>query len=317
MKEWNFSSKYFLPLLFIVLTGLFTACSETVVDPSDNEPTTDQAALERIVDEDSSLSSFDYTFDEEEPSEFLGKISTEIYPLKVWQRMRLVHRTLDIEIVGDTIAYGLLTKTFEGVLFIKAAFDTLSNEPDTLIQKPFTAVVTRNIIFIRTGRSPFPRHNWRVAAVSLPEGGTQSPNIDITKLTAFLPEGDTLVIESPNDYYFRRGWGGWRDMPHVHPGDSVLLRVEVFSAYEEDDFVTLTFGVNKWIKQRSRKLFELVSSTPNGDGWDKVYEQTFNAHTHPGFFHAVLNAMPRQVIFDDATPVEAESWGVPYVIHLH
>jgi hypothetical protein len=75
--------------------------------------------------------------------------------------------------------------------------------------------------------------------------------------------------------------------------------------------------VNKWIKQRSRKLFELVSSTPNGDGWDKVYEQTFNAHTYPGFFHAVLNAMPRQVIFDDATPVEAESWGVPYVIHLH
>jgi len=317
MKEWNFSSKYFLPLLFIVLTGLFTACSETVVDPSDNEPTTDQAALERIVDEDSSLSSFDYTFDEEEPSEFLGKISTEIYPLKVWQRMRLVHRTLDIEIVGDTIAYGLLTKTFEGVLFIKAAFDSLSNEPDTLIQKPFTAVVTRNLIFIRIGRTPFPRRNWRIAAVSLPEGGTQSPNIDIKKLTAYLPNGDTLVIDSPNDYYFRRGWGGWRDMPQMHPGDSVLLSVEVFSAYEEDDFVTLTFGVNKWIKQRSRKLFELVSSTPNGDGWDKVYEQTFNAHTHPGFFHAVLNAMPRQVIFDDATPVEAESWGVPYVIHLH
>jgi hypothetical protein len=231
--------------------------------------------------------------------------------------MRLVNRTLEIEIVGDTIAYGHLTKTFEGVLFIKASFDSLHGEPDTLIQKPFTAVITRNLIFIRVGRSPFPRLNWRIAAVSLPEGGTQSENIDIKKLTAFLPDGDTLVIESPNEYYLRRGWGWWRSMPHIHPEDSVLVRVEVYSGYEEEDFVTLGFGVNKWHRNRHRKMFELISSTPNGSGWDKVYEQTFTGHAYPGFYHAILNAMPKQVVFDDSTPVESEAWGLPYIVHLH
>jgi len=315
MKTQNNLSRYIIAFFTLLMLALFVRCQdEMAVDPGDNEPTTDQAALEKLVDEDSSLTSFDYNYDEEGVMDFLGKINNAIYPLRVGQKMRLVNRTVSIDI-QDTIAYGTITKTFEGLLLIAAAYDSLATEPDTLIEKSFTAVVTRNVIFKRINRTPYPRKNWLIAAISLPEGGTQSPNIDIQKLTIFLPNTDTLIIESPNDYYLKRGWGWWHRIPIMGTGESVTLRVELYSAYEEDDFVTLTYGANRWIKHRVKKLFDLVSSTPNGSGFDKVYEQTFTTHQWPGFYHAIINAMPRQVVFDDATPVETEAWGVPYFVH--
>jgi len=315
MQKRNNLSRYIMAFFALMMVALFIRCQDEMsVDPVDNEPTNDQAALEKLVDEDSSLTSFDYNYDEEGVMDFLGKTDIAIYPLRVGQKMRLVNRTVSIDI-QDTIAYGTITKTFEGLLLIAAAYDSLATEPDTLIKKSFTAVVTRNVIFKRINRTPYPRKNWLIAAISLPEGGTQSPNIDVQKLTIFLPNNDTLIIESPNDYYLRRGWGWWHRIPIMGTGESVTLRVELYSAYEEDDFVTLTYGANRWIKHRVKKLFDLVSSTPNGSGFDKVYEQTFTTHQWPGFYHAIINAMPRQVVFDDATPVETEAWGVPYFIH--
>lgn len=307
--------RYILALFALAIFALFVRCQdENMVEATDTEPTTDQGAMEKLVDEDSSLTSFDYNYDEEGVMDFLGKVTTEIYPIKVGQKMRLINRTLSIDF-QDTIAYGTLTKTFEGLLLIAASYDSGAIQPDTLIKKPFTAVVTQNIIFRRIARTPYPRRNWIIAAISLPEGGTQSPNIDIQKMTIYLPNEDSLIVNSPNDYYLRRGWGWWHSIPILGFNDSVTVKINLYSAYEEDDFVSLTWGANRWIKHRVKKLFELVSSTPNGNGWDKVYEQTYTTHQWPGFYFAIINALPRQVVFDDAAPVESESWGIPYFVH--
>jgi len=304
-----------LPFLLLGLIVVFFGCQdEMVIEPVDTEPTTDQGALEKIVDEDSALTSFDFNYDEEGLMDFFGKVDIKIYPFRVGQKMRLVNRNLNIDI-QDTIAYGTLTKTFEGILLIAATYDSLGTEPDTVIRKPFTAVVTRNIIFKKVRHTPYPLQNWVIAAISLPEGGTQSPNIDLMRLIVFLPNGDTIQVDSPNDYYITWRFGWWRQIPTIRRGESVTLQVELFSSYEEEDFVTLTYGANRFHKHRAKKLFELVSSTPSGNGWEKVYEQTYTTHQFPGFYHAIINAMPRQVVFDDATPVETEAWGMPYFVH--
>ncbi len=312
----NFSNLFrrrILPFLMLGIIAFFFGCQDDIVVDPVEEPTTDKAAMEKMVDEDSALTSFDYNYNEEGLMDFLGKVDVAIYPFRVGHKMRLVNRTLSIDI-QDTIAYGTLTKTFEGILFIAATYDSLGTEPDTIIQKPFTAVITRNLIFRKIAHTPYPMRNWVIAAISLPEGGTQSPNIDIMKLTMFLSNGDTLVIDSPNDYYLTRRHGWWRQIPVIRRGEPVTLRVELYSAYEEEDFVTLTYGANRFHNKRAKKLFNLISSTPSGNGWDKVYEQTYTSHQWPGFYHAVVNAMPRQVVFDDATPVESEAWGVPYFV---
>lgn len=316
MKKKDFVKRYFVPLILLGVLAFFVGCQdETSVDPIDNgEPTTDKQAMEMIVDQDSSLGSFEANYNEEGLMDILGKTQEMIYPFRVGHRMRLVSKNLLIEFENDTIAYGRLTKTFEGVLLIAASYDSTASEPDTVIEKPFTSVVTRNLIFIKLPDGDSRFRNWVLAAISLPEGGTQSPNIDITKLTVFLPDGDTLVIESPNEYYLRRGHGWWRDIPKLHRGESVLLRVELFSAYEEEDFVTLTYGAGRDGHHRAKKRFELVSTTPVGDGFEKVYEQTYTTCQFPGHKHAIINAMPKQVIYDDEAPVEAEAWGLPYFV---
>jgi hypothetical protein len=316
MEKKQFVKRFFIPLLLLALLAFFAGCQdEMLIDPVDNtEPTTDKGAMEKLVEEDSSLISFEANYNEDGLMDYLGKTTETIYPFRVGHRMRLVNKTLNITFDNDTMATGILTKTFEGVLFIAASYDSTSIEPDTVIEKPFTSVVTRKIIFIKVANTNNPLMNWVIAAISLPEGGTQSPNIDITHLTVFLPNGDTLNIASPNDYLLRRGHGWWRDIPRLHRGDSVTLRVELFSAYEDDDFVTLTFGANRYGQNRAKKRFELISSTPAGNGFEKVYEQTYTTHQHPGHFHAIINAIPGQVVLDDAAPVEAEAWGVPYFV---
>jgi len=316
MKKKDFVRRFFIPLLMLAVMAFFAGCQdEMTVEPQDTgEPTTDKGAMEKLVEQDSSITSFEANYDEEGLMDFLGKTNEQIYPFRVGHRMRLVNMNLDIEFINDTTALGTMTKTFEGVLLIAASYDSTSSTPDTVISKPFTSVVTRKLIFRKIADTPYPMRNWVIAAISLPEGGTQSPNIDITKLTVFLPNGDTMVVESPNEYFLRRWHGWWRHIPVLRRGESVMLRVELFSAYEEEDFVTLTYGADRFGHHRAKKRFELVSSTPSGDGFEKVYEQTYTTHQYPGHYHAIINAMPRQVIFDDATPVESEAWGIPYVV---
>lgn len=301
-------------LLFtFTVLAFFVGCKESSVEPDANEPTTDQEAMLKLADEDSAIASFEPNYNEEDAMSFLGKTQTEIYPFKVGHRVRMVNRNLSVDFVGDT-AYGTLTSTFEGTLIIAASYDPSAGQPDTVVKKPFTSVITRKIIFVKAANSPFPYRNWKIAAISLPEGGVLSSNINIKKLTAFLPNGDTLVINSPNEYFLSRGFGWWRQLPIIAKNQIVKIQMDVYSAYADTDFVTLTYGADLKGFHRAKKRFELVSSVPSGNGFDKVYEQTFTTHQFVGHYHAIINALPRQVIFDDATPVESETWGVPYFI---
>jgi len=305
--------KHLLALFAALSIILMVGCKDSTIEPESTEPNTDKEAMQKIADEDSSVSSFEPNYNEEDLMDFLGKTETVIYPFRVGHRVRLVSRNFNVNIVGDT-AWATYTKTFEGTLLIAASYDPNATEPDTVVKKPFNSIVTRNLIFIKVANTDRPFRNWKLAAISLPEGGTLSPNIDITKLTIFLPGGDTLVITSPNNYYLSRGFGWWKHLPIISKNEDVTLELELFSAYADTDFVTLTYGADKMGLHRAKRKFELISSVPSGTGYVKVYQQTYRTHQWWGFYHAIVNAFPRQVIFDDTAAVENEMWGVPYFV---
>ncbi len=106
-------------LLLIISTAIFVfaGCKNSPTEPSTTEPTTDNDAMLKIADEDSALASFDTNYNEDDAISFMGKVNTEIYPLKVGIRVHIVNRTMSTDIIGDT-AYATLTKTYEGVLLI-------------------------------------------------------------------------------------------------------------------------------------------------------------------------------------------------------
>ncbi len=341
----------------------------------------DYEALNKIVETDESIQSFELNYNEEDVMDFLSsgmaKITTEIYPIRYGQKMVLVDRVFETEIVGDT-AYATLTKTFDGVLFVAASFDettasmfggnsgmgsgqgdcddpigdgignhdgTGSNSgnggkgkhgskgsgnngensgnyanggfmADTLISKSFTTTVTRKIIFEKIAEDENPLNNWRMVATSLPEGGTITENIAITKVTVDLPDGEKIEVENPNDYYIFKGPGHSRQMPHMGRGEQINLTVELQSAYADTDYVSLTYGaMKKGKKNRAKKLFELVSSEFDGTVYNKVYKGTWEVRQARGYKHAVINVLPKQVLYDTTTPVEEKSWGIPYKVN--
>ncbi len=305
--------KNLLSIIALSVIVLLVGCNNSPTGPDSSQSTTDQQAMLKTIESDSAISSFESNYNEESAMTILGKAATTIYPVKVGQKMRLVSRNFTYNIVGDT-AYGTYTTTFEGVLFIAASYDSVSYPPDSLIQKPFTSVITRKIIFVTSGDTIHPYLKWRIAAISLPEGGTLNSNISITKVTAYMPNGDTLAVTDPNNYFLSRGFGWWRKIPRLNRHEPVKVRVELTSAYADTDFVTLTHGCDPHGLHREKNRFYLVSSTQTGNGYDKVYEQTFETHQWPGYFHAVINATPRQVVTDDSTPVESNTWGIPYIV---
>ncbi len=321
LRFWNVKK---LAAVAAAVSILFlTGCKNSPTGPQQSQSTADQQAMLKVIESDSAVASFSTNYNEESAMSILGKTSVAIYPLRVGQKMRLVSKNFTYTTVGDT-AFGTYTATFEGVLFIAASYDSSTGTQDTVIQKPFTSVITRKVVLLKINNNRYDTTNygWRVIAVSLPSGGTLNSSVQITKLTVFMPDGSVVIINDPNDYYFMRGQEGgrmhghkdWDNMPGFMRNQKVTIQVTVSSAYADTDFVTLTHGADLDGMHREKLRLNLVSSTPSGSGYVKVYEKTFVTHSFPGFSTAVVNAFPAQVIFDDSTPVESDTWGVPYFI---
>ena len=318
MKNLKSISTMLISLFLMIF--LLIGCNQenSIVQP--NTPTNDKEALQKVVDSDEVIQSFEPNYNEDQAMQFIfGKVSAEIFPVKVGQRMRRINREFNATVEGDS-AFGTLKTTFEGMLYIIAAYDSASANPFdtslTLIQKPFTTTVTRNIIFKKRDSLNSLMNGWKIVAVSLPEGGTLTDNISIKSMTVFLPNGDTLNVTSPNDYYLSRGEKLRHLIPIFDRFEPVKVQVEVSSVYQDPDFVTLTYGgvFKTHGLHRAKRKFEMVSEEFDGTFYNRVYEGTWRVNQFPGIKHAIVNAFPRLVIFDDQAPVESNSWGMPYIV---
>ena len=309
-------------ILFAAVLISFIGCSESPVDANVNPSSSDYEAMKQLAEQDETLASFEPNYNEDDAGTFLSKTDGDIYPLRVAQKMRIVNKVFTAVQIDDTTAEGTLTVTFEGVLFIAASSAPEAIFPDTVIQKPFTTVVTRKIIFhrvrfdgdIQVDFEHRPFKGWKIAAISLPAGGTTESGIQIKKMTLTLQNGEVVVIESPNDYFVSRGLARWRHILSFNSSTQVDIQLELISNSEEEDYVTLTFGGNLHGMNRVKKQFELISTELTESGYLKVYSQSFIANRFPGHFHAVVNAYSHNTVYTDTAPVENDMWGVPYIV---
>lgn len=313
-------SKQLTSLLIAAIFILFSsiACNEeNSLTLPEEEVNSDQTALEKIVELDEAIESFEPNYNEDDAMDFvLGKTATEIFPVRIGQKMRLVEKNLNVVFEGDT-AYGTLTKTFDGILFIVASEDSLSLDSLDLnvYEKPFTTTVTRKIIFVKVDNSDRPLRNWKISAVSLAEGGTLTDNIAIKSMTIFLPNGESIFIEAPNEYFLSRGPSLRTAIPILSKFETVSVQVELQSVYEDADFVTLTYGAVKGREyKRAKKRFELKREEFDGTFYNRMYEADWTIHNERGFRHAIVNAYPYQVYKDSEARVESNSWGMPYFV---
>jgi hypothetical protein len=323
----QFKKLFFQASLLFCLILSAAACKNTdSITQPDSDQLTDIQALQKIVDDDESLQSFEPNYNEEDAMDlFSDGLGKAIFPVRVGQRMRLIDRELIIDFEeGEDTAYGTVTKTFEGILFIAASNEEFVLEEgqrpdstliDTLIQKEFTTVVTRNIKFVKVRNTDYPERNWKIGAVSLPAGGTESSNIMIKQMTVDLPSGEHIVVDSPNEFYLERSPGFRHQIPSLNQGGEVTVTIKLQSSYSDTDFVSITYGAVKGGRHhRVKKRFELIEETFDGQFYNRTFQQTWVVRQVRGYKHAIINAIPKQVLYDDATEVEEHSWGMPYVV---
>lgn len=310
--------RFLIISLALILPFVLFSCKSNVVEPD----SLDDTILASLIENEDALINFEENFDDGDATTFyIGKINTDLYPIKVGRKITKIERSFDRQVVGDS-AKVTITTTFTGNLIIAGKLTPItpgdtSYRPDTVVTKPFVETVKRNVTFIRTNPKNDKNRGWKLQAISLPEGSTSLRNIKINKVELSVANRDTLIITSPLDTYFFIG-DPKKDFPERKKNDEIVLKVYLTSNSPKEDFVTITYGrkISGQTYKVKRKL-SLVSSTQVGDKWEKIYQGNWNIFVlHPyGKFHSVINAVTNETIFSVEGSVSSSTWGIPYKVN--
>lgn len=315
----------------LVLLAGIGGCAENSMEPDDGVPpgsvTTETGAMEYYAKADEFVSNEDQTFSDNalelNDDGTIGQGSATIIPVS-WGRFVenvTVTTTTTIE-EGDSLATVQVDKDITGTFRIMAKY----TEDDTatfLVEKPFSDHSVRNVIFRRVGRETNRFWlNWVPVASSLVDGKTVAPpadqDVNITELQFVAPDGGTITITEPGEFYMRYPWRNLRcnrsrvDVPQLSMGEKFSVRATVVSAAVDTDLVVLRYGVSPVARQRM--TMPIISETDNGDGtFTRVYELSAEIRHHPGFFHAGVVALSRKTLNDDdPASYSVNWWGIPY-----
>ena len=316
-------SKKLLLLLFLPVLGLYmAACNENSVE----EEQTDDEFIKEVVtggysgangEDDDLMSSEAGDLDDGGPVGNTGGGDTPIDSLMKWgRRVTGTSVTVTITSEGDTIKIADITRTITGNFII---IGIVNGNVDTIV-KPYTEVFNRKAMFKRVAYTPRPRFNWRLYKVSMVDGGTTAPQnsnqyIQMQQLQVYK-NGTLLHTFTGPDFtqnlFVTRKFNG-AGIPEVNVGDQIRIVVNTYSAQSEQDIVAWHWGKRNF--GFHREPFAMTSQTPNGAGWDRVFEKTFTiaSQHHRGRFNGFISASTYKSLYDDS-PVEFASdlVGTPY-----
>jgi hypothetical protein len=317
--------KAYTALLFIFLLTLFiSGCNkDNSTSPSE---LTDEQFMQQVVmsgystastDEDNLMSQ--ETTDLNDGGALKDNDSgpdSPIDSLKRWGR-KISNVNINYQISGnDTMRYVSVTRTITGNYIIIG----FKNGQVDSVNKPYTEVFTRNVIFKRIDRSMHPRQNWRVYQVSNLDGGTTAPQVgssqvQITKVEIYKngAQTPTYTVQGPdfqNDYYTTMRFGG-EGVLSFNRGDMLLVKVYTVSQQTAVDYVAFhwarnTFGFH-------RVPFTLESQ----NGTDRIYSKTFNVYSQHRFgaCNGFLSASTHESLYDDdITRFASDEVGIPYKV---
>ena len=244
----------------------------------------------------------------------LRKEEAVIVPFRFGKKIEKVHRSVRYELQGDSVVTATITRTITGKFIIAGSYNSSATKPDTVFRKPFVETATRKAKFVRVAPpgSP-PWKGWKLVSLSLIEGGTQTSTPVINRLVVYLQTGDSLIVNSPNDYFFQIG-KRLHPVPDLHPDDPIKVQVTLMSSNPDSEVVVLRHGADHDGLNRLRARFHLVSQSPVGASYSRTYEITLRAHKHLGKFNAVTEAISHNSIYDDTEAFENNYWGIPYVV---
>lgn len=243
----------------------------------------------------------------------LGKTTAPILPAAWGRRVDSVNRLVSFARFGDTLIIATINVTMSGQIKI-AAKDSLQDTTITVISKPFTETMTRNVRIYRIALTDRPRDNWRFREVSGVEGGTTNSQITFDQLVAIIGT-DTLTITDPTEFYLRFPAFAGRHLPSVGGAATIKVQLTLTSTESDTDMVFVHrpfLWMNSSVLRPARVRMTMVSQTGGGP-YTRVYEHSWTGHIQ-GRHHFFVSGITRASLFDDAAPWSTRLWGIPYLV---
>jgi len=250
-----------------------------------------------------------------------GPLNNPIDSLKKWGRIITgVNTNFNIQNSGDTLKTINVTKTITGIYRIVGWHN--GGVLDS-INKPYTTVLNRTVIFKRVARSPRPMFNWRVYQISNLDGQTTQPQIGssqvmMTKIEVYRNGSQTpaYVFNGPdfNTQLYTTIMFGGNGIPSFSRGEQITVKVYTTSQLAPQDYVAYHWAKNTFGFHRVK--FTLESQTGNGPYY-RVYSKIFNIYSQhrPGLFNAYISANTRESLYDDdLNKFASDEVGIPFKI---
>lgn len=333
--------KCVIPLICIfavvVLAG-FNGCSHGT---SVNTTVTDQQVLQQMVTnvdsvaeysasdeatiDDNGLKDPDYSGIAKESAYSFGHMSASVgdslKPLR-WGRhifWNQIVRNYNIVMQGDTAALVTITKTIPGEFWVGfGAIVADSVHIDTVVHKPFTEQVSRNVLFRRIAHTSVLERNWVPVTITLVQGKSQTTNsftLVSVEIVDSVRNVDTTITDPLNTWFklgILRG-----SIPRFVAGDSITIRASVTSSDDSNEVVVLRQSVAaRGLINRVR--MNLVSVNGGPGSYLRVYEKRFRASAPVlallGRYNALVDVFSHGSLYSMTDPFMNEFWGSPYIV---
>lgn len=323
MKNSKTLKRMLVLLIMAGMTAYFSACSDNSTTTASN--TTDNGYITSVLDGGNTQP--EGTLMSSENSDLNDGMATgdndngpmnPIDSLKKWGRkVANVNVNYSITDIGDTLKSVLVTRTISGYYIIRGY---AGGNPDS-VNKPYTEVFTRTIVFKRIKRTADPRLNWALYQVSMANGKTTSPQVGTDQIKmnniSIYVNGASTPAYSFNGPDFTQNifttvWFGGNGIPEFHPGESIKIVVSLNSNQPDTDYVAWHWARNTFGFHRIP--FALTSSNGNGD---RTYTKTFNIYSSHklGVFNGYISANTHKSLWDDNQSLfSSTTVGTPYKI---
>ena len=292
--------------LGVLALALIWGCSDESTDDSEySAAETDRDALVALVGGDSDVDDVDAWSAEDAGG---GSTDELISPIN-WARIG--HRgdaTFEVEIAGDTAATITRTRHWDGTF--RLITDTTGGER-TRLDKPMYNVCVRKTHAIRVARTRYARLNWRITEITPETLASAAPNPHTVtplrlQVTAAGENGPVTLLDlsDPLSTYLNRE-------SVVTVGAGQELTIYATANTSDPAYAVIHPFVYRGGRLHRAPLHDdgIAPDILAGDG---VYSGLFAAPQRAGLYHAAVDLLDWETMFDSEGAYDAGGWSIPY-----
>jgi hypothetical protein len=295
-------SKWMILMLALASVMWMAGCAN---EDEGSDAMSDEEALTLMMQEDEEIEGVD-AWSGDDNLEDGGGLDEEIDPVR-WGRVGRRHlQTVNVVIEGDSLATITSTSTFNGEFRIGAQLN------DTTWQrfaKPMYNTVVRKAQAIRIARTPYPRQNWRIVAVTPVVMASAEPNphtIEPERVQVYQGEELIADVTDPLNTYFDR-----QNLPTLAANAEVTV-------YLTANTTAPGVGVlHPHVFRHGRHPRLYLNDTglaPDELAGDGIYSGSYWTNERVGVFCSGFDLIDYETLYDTEGAYDSGGWAIPYRI---